>query len=667
MSDVVPLPGFPVGAPGDRDLPLGGFLLRLLWRYRGHYALYGALGLLGAALRLAPPFLARAYFDALAGPASAVAAPGPYVVAVLLLVSELARVVTDLGASVAGTVTAITAKALLRKNLLRRVLSRPGARALPGSTGEAVSRFRDDCDLVELYLQGLVTRVANGAYGAVALAVMWRTDATVTLAVFLPLALIGLAARFAGARLAGYQRASREAAGRVTGAIAEVFGAVPAIKVAGAEAHVVRHFRRLNDARRRTGLQERLFSETLSAVFGGSVAVGTGLVLLLAGAAMRAGTFSLGDFALFAAFIGPVTGVLDSLGGALAGYRPAAVNLDRLIAVMRGPADADGDEAPATVGAASVASEAGPRTGAGPTRARVGAAAGQSTGNGAGETAGQALLRPGPVYLDGPLPEVPLPRRTAGDRLERLEAHGLGFRYPGTSRGLSGIDLVLERGTFTVLTGRIGAGKTTLLRVLLGLLPRASGTIRWNGQAVADPAAWLVPPRCAYTPQVPRLFSETLRDNVLLGLPAAGVDLPAALRLAVLEHDLEELGRGLHTLVGPRGVRLSGGQVQRAAAARMFVATPELLVVDDLSSALDVETEQTLWARLFEQPGATCLAVSHRRAALRRADRIVVLVAGRVAAAGRLDELLSTSEELRHLWEADFRPLGAATPWPSSG
>ena len=239
--------------------------------------------------------------------------------------------------------------------------------------------------------------------------------------------------------------------------------------------------------------------------------------------------------------------------------------------------------------------------------------------------------------------QLPAAIRAHRDDFQTLELRDLSCVFDN-ARGVHNASFTVRRGSFTVITGRIGSGKTTLLRATLGLLERTSGQVLWNGA----PAETLEPPRVAYTAQNPTLLSDTILENILLGETFEAGRLERSIHAAVLDADIAEFERGLQTQIGARGVKLSGGQLSRVAAARMLYRDAELLVFDDLSSALDVGTEAQLWERLAHI-NATALVVSHRRAALQRADQIVLLKDGRVIAVGSLEHLLMHHIEMQRL------------------
>lgn len=575
------------------------FNVRLMRHAPRPFALYATCNILFYVGQLVPGFIVQAIFDRLTRPASA-GLSIPALIALLASI-EVARFTTSFGQVWADVTFRLTTGALLRRNILAAILRRPGAVALPVAPGAAVNRFRDDVDETSDFPTWFPHVFAFVLEIGVAVTIMAHINLTITIYAVLPLLVAGIIARASWDWVRRYFALESKATDEVTGFLAEAFGAVQAVKLAGASATMTRHFDELNRSRQAVAVRWRLVEEATGSMTASTLAIGIGAVLFLAGQGIAHRTFSIGQFALFVYLLELVAEYATDLGNFLGDYAAQAISIVRMEELVR-------PEPPAAM------------------------LHDRQTGSGTVD-----------FQVD--------PR---AEPLDRLQIRGLTFAHE-SGAGIRDVDAEVLGGGLTVVTGRVGCGKTTLLRALLGLLPMETGEIRWNGKIVADPAAFFRPPRAAYVSQVPQLFSEPLVDNVLMGWQASEGQLDEAIRQAVLEEDVPELSDGLNTIVGPRGVRLSGGQIQRTAAARAFVRRPALLVLDDLSSALDVDTEQRLWDRLLARSDITTLAVSHRRTALSRAGHVILMQDGGVAAQGTLAQLLETSEEMGRIWAAEER------------
>lgn len=475
-----------------------------------------------------------------------------------------------------------------RLNMLRSLTTDPGPvdGRLPGSTGEAVSRFRDDTQNLALVLDVWLDVSGSVLASSSAMAVMLVIDWRVALAGALPVLVALWLCRGLGQWVRRWRRLERESTAAVTGFIGDTFGGVQAVQAAGAGPAIERRFHDLGLRRADAARRDQVVTQVLQTLSGATGNVAIGLMLILLAPRVSRGELTAGDIGLFVAEATVLASLPRWVARASTYHRQGDVSVRRLAELMPPPHD--------------------PRTVVAPVVTR---------------------LRHGPGPFSAPS-IAPPGQRAEGERLDRLEVRGLTVVHPGGG-GIVDLDLTIKPGTVTVVTGAVGAGKTTLLRGLLGMVALDEGSIWWNGEPVGDPSTVIVPPRTAYVPQVPRLFSEALSDTVLLGLDSSG--LAEALRLACLDVDIDTMPDGLATIVGPKGVRLSGGQIQRTAAARALVRQPELLVVDDLSSALDVATEARMWSRLLDEQSVrpAMLVVSHRPALLDRADQVVVLESGR--------------------------------------
>ncbi|MFC7621713.1 ATP-binding cassette domain-containing protein [Microlunatus sp. GCM10028923] len=526
-------------------------------------------------LLLLTGWLLQQVFDALTG--SRPAGLDAVAIIALLAGAEAARLVI-MWAGVVRARTTQQLRGLLRLNLLRAQWRSggPDAGRPAASPGDALSRVRDDVDDLLALLDTAMNVAAKIILATGSVLIMLLAEPVIAVAAGLPLIMVVGLARLVRPRVGRARRAFRAADAAVTSLLAETFGSVLAVKSAQASGGILARLSRLNEHRRRTRLRDQLVTPVLGSVNRFMIDLAVGVVLLLAVTAVPTGSLTVGELALFVAYLGNLVWLPYYLGRLITRHQQAAVALDRMAVLL-------------------------------PPAGRAALVAHRPLNSAEAEPAGSVVAPP----------------------LHRLTVAGLTAVHP-SGRGVYDIDLSLDGGTVTAITGPAGAGKTTLVRAVLGLLPSRAGTVTWNGSRVDDPAGFFTPPRSAYAPQLPHLFSETLRRNLLLGRDDDV--LPDALRAAVLDRDVAELESGLETRIGPRGVRLSGGQAQRTAIARALAQRPRLLILDDVSNALDVETERDLGKRLATVPGLTLLVITSRPATLARADQVIRLDHGRIVA-----------------------------------
>lgn len=575
----------------------------LVWRltcYRPwFFILNGVLWILFYLQFLLPGLVLRYFFDALLRDTSFHSGIG--ILIVLLIGAMLLRIPLLLSARMVDITYRLTIETLLDVNILKRIFAIPEGIDAPG---EALNRFRDDIEEIKWYLLWCLDMIARLLFVIVGLVIMFDIQPIVTCIAFLPFVVVSIITKLVSSKIKKYRLANRQATGAMTDHIGEMFGSIQAIQVATAEGSVFKRFQMLNKKRFKVALKDFLFTELQESGFTHLVNLSTGMILLLVGKFMKEGSFTMGDLVLFIFYLSWVNNLAYDWGVFLTRTKQTKISFARLAELLRG-------------------------------------------------NAAESLVVSRPLYLRDKLPTLSYPPKSETDRLNIIVLKNLIYHYPGSKNGIEEVSLSIKRGSLIAITGRVGSGKTTLLRVLLGLLKKEQGEIYWNDTLVEDPARFFVPPRSAYTPQVPRLFSGSIRENILMGLPENEVDLKQAIDLAMLDEDFQNKEMGIDTVIGARGVKLSGGQIQRTAAARMFIRTPELFIFDDLSSALDMKTEQQMWEKIFKLQEATCLIVSHRREVLQKVDHIIVLKQGRVCGEGKLNTLLLTCKEMQHLWQVD--------------
>ena len=455
-------------------------------------------------------------------------------------------------------------------------------------TGDLMSRATNDLNAVRMMIGPAIMYSANTILVfVVAILLMLSIDVRLTLMALVPLPFVTLSVRYFGRAIHQRFEAIQEQLSHVSAVVQEALAGVRVVRAYNQEAHEIARFQRANaeyiDRNRVLIRLQGLFYPSMTLFLG----FGSLLVLWLGSRAVIRGDITLGEFVAFNAYLVMLSWPMIAFGWVTNILQRGLASWKRMLDVLDA-APGIGDEG---------ASEAGRQ-----------------------------------VAISG-----------------ALEIRHLTFTYPGTDTPvLHDITLQVAAGQTLALVGATGAGKSTLINLLPRLHDPPPGTVFLDGVDVREIPLARLRSAIGFVPHEPFLFSSTIRDNVLFGLDGRDADgdrdgtrLREAAAVSRLDRDVDALPRGYDTLVGERGITLSGGQKGRTAIARAVALNPPILVLDDAMSAVDTYTEEEILARLRTfMRHRTAILVSHRVSTVRHADLIAVLDHGRIVESGTHDALV---------------------------
>ncbi len=461
----------------------------------------------------------------------------------------------------------------LRHDLLAHLESLSAGYFDRNRTGDLLSRATADIEAIRMAIgPGLMYLVNTLLVLPFALAYLLSLDATLTLALSVPLAAIALTVRLLGPRLYRRSRAVQDRAADLSARAVDGFQGVRVIQAFNREQSEVDAFGMLSRDYAHSQLELAKTRGWLQVFLGAGRRVCILAILMIGGWAVMRDRLSLGDFFVFIQYTEMLFFPLMAFGWVLGLFQRGRAAWDRLDEVFTATPE-------------------------------VCAATG----------------------------EPPLPRLSGDIRFD-----GLTFGYEPDCPVLRDLDLHIHAGETVGIVGRTGSGKSTLARLIAHLYPVPAGSLRLDDLPIEElPLAWLRH-QIGFVPQETFLLSDTIEANIRFGRPDATDEAVRwAARVSQIDRDIVDFKDGYEQMIGERGVTLSGGQRQRTALSRAVLMEPSILILDDSLASVDADTEERILHELREvMRDRTCLFISHRLSALRDADRLLVLDEGRLVEQG---------------------------------
>ncbi len=461
-------------------------------------------------------------------------------------------------------------------------------------TGDLMTRATSDLNAIRMVLSSAVMYTADAiVFFGLALTIMLRIDVGLTLVALLPYPVLAILIRFLGKRLHERYERIQEAFSNLNTKVQENLSGVRVVKAYTLEASEIEHFQEFNRAFVDRNHQQIRLMTFFFPIFRCLPGIGIVVLIWMGGLRVINGEMSLGDFVACQAYLMMLIRPMITLGFIVNTFERGAASMGRI----------------------------------------------------------QVILNEKPEIFDGEQVKHGI-RGIEGE----IEFRNLNFAYPDGTLVLKDINLKVERGQTLAIVGGTGSGKSTLVNLIPRIRQAERGTVFVDGVDIQDIPLNVLRSNIGVVEQEPFLFSDYLRNNITYGLETADdAEVRDAAHTADLLEQIEEFPEGLETLLGERGMTISGGQRQRSALARAIIIKPKILILDDAFANVDTQTEDTILSRLAEiMKDRTTILISHRISTVKGADHIIVLNDGSIVETGTHEQLLEQNGIYANIYETQL-------------